>query len=455
MIKKPRIVIIGGVAAGPAAAARAARINPDAEIILYEKGSTISYATCDLTYFISQIIADEKKLVAYSPDQFSQKKGVIVRTRHRVEKIRPVQKKIYVRDLTTDVVFEDHYDRLILATGSTCFQGAFDKVIAPNFFTLKTIENAVAIRKFIESNRPGNALVLGCGFIGLEMAEAFSVLNIPTTILHQEDYPLPGFECDHRKMIQQVLEQRGIRYFGNVKINGFSQHRKTHQITGINTDVGDFSPDLVLLAWGFRPNVDLAREAGIRLGSDGAISVDEQMRTSIDSIYAAGDCVELKHKVTGRPVYLPLASHAARTGKVAGDNAAGGHSVFKGTTGTVGLKFFDLEITRTGINTVTAKEMGFQPIKETIQSFTQAPLLPGAENIWVSIIADKTSQRLLGANIIGGKGSGLRINPIALALQEKVTIAEFQQTDFVYTPPISPLWDPVLACVNVLARRLK
>ncbi len=450
MSKNLRILVVGGVAAGPAAAARAARVNPDATVVLYEKSQYISYGTCDLPYFISGEITDADALIMYSPSQFQQEKNVQVHTHQLVEKIRPVQRKIQARDLSTNTLYEDQYDRLILATGSTAIQPFPELNACPNLFTLKTLGDAKRLKNYLTAYQPRHAVILGAGFIGLEMTEALRRIGLQVTLLHRDEWPAPGFEPEIRQLLAKKMSDMGVTCLGNSEVTGFLTD--AGRIGVVQTLTASHKADLVLLAWGFAPNTALAKTAGIRLGTSGGIIVDEHLRTSCDGIYACGDCVELKHRLTNRPVWLPLASIAAKTARVAADNAAGRRAVYKGTVGTLGFRFFDLEVARTGLDSAAAGQAGFTPISRTIDSRSHVPLLPGAEKITVTLLADRHSGQLLGGNIIGKAGAALRINPIAIALQQKMTVADFAQADLIYTPPFAPLWDPLLRCANALLK---
>lgn len=454
MKNSPKIIVIGGVAAGPAAAARAARMNPKAQVVLFEQGRHISYGTCDLPFFIQGIIPQADDLVMFTPDQFQREKRVNVFCEQQVDAIYPIQKKIRIRDLSCGASVEDSYDRLILATGSKVRFPAIFPTNAPNLFTLKTLSDARRIKDFITANRPRTALVLGGGYIALEMAEVFVKLGISVTILHQPEKPMPGFERDTQEKILLKLADNHIQYLGQVDILGLAQDWFSKRITMLNTNQGQFYADLVLVAWGFEPNVELARQTGIWLGQTGAIAVDEKMRTSIDHIFACGDCIELKHRVTGRPIYAPAAVHAAKTARVAADNAVGQLAVYKGTVNTLGLTFFDGELARTGLDSAAALSHGFQPISATVTGSNQTPILPGADNLQVTLVADRLTQQLLGANIIGGTGSGLRINPLAVMIQQKMTIPDVLQSDLLYTPALAPLWDPILIAASQVQRKL-
>ncbi len=451
----PKIIIIGGVSAGPAAAARAARMNPEAAIVLYEKDRYVSYRPCNMPYFISGVIRNYEELIVFTPDRLQREKRVQVKIGRQVENIRPVQRRILVRDLASNSIYEDPYDRLILATGSKARQPFSQMTGCPNFFTLKTLSDALRLKDYIRSHRPQKAVILGASLVALEMVEALLQAGLQIVVLHRSDLPAPNFEETGRRLILEKMKEKNIAYHGNIRVSGFSRDSATGLVSSVETEQGLFSADVVLLAWGFEPNVDLAKTAGIRLGSTGGIIVDEQMRTSHDSIYACGDCIELKQQLTGRPVYLPLATHAIKTGRIAADNAAGMRAVYKGTVGTIGFQFFDLEAARTGLSTESASDAGFRPVSQTIRERSRSELMPAAEKMSVTLIADSRSGRLLGANIIGKAGAGLRIDLIAIALQQKMTVHDLGQADFLYSPRLAPLWDPVIVCANVLQKQLE
>lgn len=454
-----RIVVIGGLAAGPSAASKAKRVNPDAEVILFEQSDHISYGICEIPYFIQGIIEDERQLIAYTPEQLKEKKGVDVKIRHRVEKILPTKRKLVVRDLEKDDLIEFSYDKAIIATGSRSRRLHVSNEDSPNVFIVKSYDDGLRIREFLDKEQPRKAVLVGGGYIGMEMSEALVARGIDVTILHRSELPMAGLELETRKAVADKLVEKGVHFVPGVQAEAFTCEKGSPSIKArvgrVLTNKGTFDCDLVILSLGVEPNCSLARDAGVSLGATGAIRTDEKQLTRTDNIYAAGDCCEVKNLVNNRPMYLPLATVASRAARVAGENAAGGRAVFRGAIRAVAVKVFDLEVAQVGLGTEEARESGFDVATEVIRSNSRVPFMPGSKEVSVKIIIDKKSKRVLGANLFGGEGAALRANTLAIAVQHKLTVDEVSQLDLIYAPPFSPLWDPILVAANVSKKTWK
>jgi NADPH-dependent 2,4-dienoyl-CoA reductase/sulfur reductase-like enzyme len=453
---KRRIIVIGGLAAGPSAASKAKRVNPDADVTLFEQDEYISYGICEIPYYIQGLIGDENKLIAYTPERLRQEKGVVVKIRHRVEKILPGSRKVVVRDLEKDVVSEYPYDKAIIATGSKSRRLNIPNENASNVFVVKTYEGGMKIRKYLEDEHPRKAALIGGGYIGMEMAEALASRGIETTLLHRSELPMAGLEPETRQAVADQLIGNGVRFVPNVTIGGLvsaqSRSPEPRRVTRIVTNKGTYDCDLVILSIGVEPNCELAKEAGISLGVTGAIRVDEKQQTRADNVYAAGDCCEVKNLVNNRPMYIPLATIASKAAWVAGENAAGGRAVFKGAIRAIAVKVFDLEVAQVGLSVLEAQDSGFHATTESIRSHSRVAYMPASKDVNVKLILDKRSKRVLGANLFGGEGIALRANTLAVAIQHKLTVDEVSQLDLVYAPTYSPLWDPILVAANVSKR---
>ncbi|MCK5573067.1 MAG: FAD-dependent oxidoreductase, partial [Bacteroidetes bacterium] len=317
-----RILVIGGVAAGPSAASKAARVDPRAEVMLFEQGNSVSYGICELPYYVSGEV-EEQSLVVHTPESLYREKRVQVRVGHRVEQIIPHRRIIRVRDLATDSVTEERYDKLILATGARPVRLGVDGEDAENVFYLRSLEDGHAVRRFVDEAGPQNAVIVGGGYIGMEMADALRSRGLAVTLVHRHALPLPGFEKRAREKALDVLEARGVRFVPGAEAEQL-EARSGGVVTHVRTTQESCGADLVLLSLGVRPNVRLARECGIRLGPHGGIITDHRQETSRDNIYAAGDCCQVKNLVTNKWMYAPLATIASRAGWTAGENAAGG-----------------------------------------------------------------------------------------------------------------------------------
>jgi NADPH-dependent 2,4-dienoyl-CoA reductase/sulfur reductase-like enzyme len=453
---KRRIIVIGGLAAGPSAASKAKRVNPDADVTLFEQDEYISYGICEMPYYIQGLIGDENKLIAYTPEELKEKKGVLVKIRHKVEKILPAARRVVVRDLERDDVFEYPYDKAIIATGSKSRRLNVSNENASNVFAVKTYEDGLRIRKYLEDEHPGKAVLIGGGYIGMEMAEALASRGIETTLLHRSDLPMAGLELETRQAVADQLIKHGVRFISNVTTERLvpeeSRFSQARRVVRIRTNAGSYDCDLVILSIGVEPNCELAKEAGISLGVTGAIRVDEKQQTRTDNVYAAGDCCEVKNLVSNRFMYIPLATIASKAAWVAGENAAGGRAVFKGAIRAIAVKVFDLEVAQVGLSALEAEESGFDATTEFIRSHSRVAYMPDSKDVNVKLIVDKRSKRVLGANLFGGEGIALRANTLAVAIQHKLTVDEVSQLDLVYAPTYSPLWDPILVAANVSKR---
>jgi CoA-dependent NAD(P)H sulfur oxidoreductase len=450
---KKKIVVVGGVAAGPSAAAKAVRISPESDVILFEATDTISYGICETPYVIGGVIEDEGKLVRYTPQRLQEEKGFSVRTYHYVEAIHPARHEVVVRDLRLRSELRIEYDKLILATGASPKHLGIDGEAARNVFYLHSREDCLAILRYMASESPKEAVIIGAGYVGMEMADAFTARGLGVTILDQGKLPLDRHDLETREKILETLWSHDVHYHAGLMVEGFVKDG-SGKVRHIITNLGSFEGDIVLIAIGIEPNTSLAKEVKIRTGSSGAILTNEQQQTSVDDIYAAGDCAEVKNIVTGKSVYIPLASVASRTGWIAGENAAGGRSSFKGALRAVALKLFDLEIGHVGLSSDEAIAHQFDITSESITSTSKVPIFPGSEDMTIKLIIDRRTKRVLGADLFGKQGTVLRSNILGVAIQQKLTVEDISKLDLSYAPPFSPLWDPILVAANKSKKKI-
>jgi len=448
------LIIIGGVAAGTKAAAKARRDDPDLKITLYTEGRHISYSACGMPYYIEDIIKDEKKLIVRTPEYFKEKENIDIFIRHRVTKILPEEHRVEIINLETGEKFFDQYSKLLIATGARAFVPPIDGVELKNVFVLKEIEDAVAIKEAVNSSR--NVVIAGGGYIGIELLESFSAYNTDITMLERAPQILNNFDADFASQVQNYLTgQKNIKIITNDGIkrligddNGF--------VKQVETDNGNFiDADVVILAIGVRPNIEVAKDAGIEIGEAGAIKVNPRMQTNIADIFAAGDCTETINMVTGKNVWIPLGSTANKMGRVAAINITGGHEEFKGVLGSMAVKAFDFTISKTGLSEKEAKEQGYDYVLAILTHRDKSGYMPDAQDITIKMLAEKISGRLLGAQIIGKGNADKRVNVIATALTAKMTVEEFMQTDLSYAPPYSSSIDPLLVAAQILQSKLK
>jgi NADPH-dependent 2,4-dienoyl-CoA reductase/sulfur reductase-like enzyme len=450
---RQRILVIGGLAAGPAAASKAKRTNRNAEVILFEQSEHISSGICEVPYYIGNIITGADTLSPFSPLDFERTRGVKVHTLHRVEEIQTVKKHIVVRDLYHDKMLPFDYDKLILATGSKTKSIGMAGENARNVFHVKSLADGLAIKHFVDEEKPKRAVIIGGGYVAVEMCEALRTLGLETTLLHRDELPMSKLEPDARKEVLAELMKNAVRFHSNQTLKALSPDA-TGKVLEVVTKTGRFPSDLVILAVGVEPHADLAKSIRVRLGTFGGILTDQHQTTSVDSIYAAGDCCEVKNLVNNRWMYAPLATYAARQGWVAGENASGGNAIFKGAIRAIAVKAFGLEVASVGLNTKEAEESGLNSITEHIVGDSSIPFYPGSGKVHIIVIADKKSRRLIGANVVGGNGSALRANILGVAIQQKMTVEELTKLDLLYSPPFSPLWDPILTAAHQLSKKM-
>jgi NADPH-dependent 2,4-dienoyl-CoA reductase/sulfur reductase-like enzyme len=443
-----RLVVIGGCAAGMSAASKARRLNPDLEIVVYEKTGFVSYASCGLPYYVSGLIEDHNKLVVRTPAQFA-KQGVEVHLHHEVTEIDTENRRVRVTNLEDGHSWYESYDKLLIATGGR-------PTMLPDFslgdlgmvFAMRAVEDGVAVRDFVQREKPKHAVIIGAGYIGLEMAESFHELGLETTVIGRPPQVLKRFDADMAQLVQDELESKGIRLSlgDEVKaLEGDAQGRVRRVVSSKAT----FEADLVLLAMGVRPNAALTKTAGVALGETGAIATDPQMRTNLPGVLAAGDCAEAYHRITGRSAYIPLATTANKQGRVAGTNLGGGHAEFEGIVGTAITKALDVYAALTGLAEKEARALGYAVQSTTIQAGSRAHYYPGGRPMHVKLVVEEGSGRLLGGQIVGDEGAGPRINVLATALHKDMMIEELSRLDLAYVPPIAPVWDPLLVAANV------
>lgn len=432
-----RLVVIGAVAAGTSAAAKARRNNEDAEIVIYERDSYISYSGCGMPYYLGGEVDEAEKLTPRDPAFFKGKYNIDILTGHEVVAINSEAKTLEVRELSTGKMIEDTYDTLIISTGASPFIPPIKGVEGKNVFSLRNIGDMNSIKAFIDGEGPKSAAIVGTGFIGLEVCEALMGLGIDVTLIERLPHVTPGLDSDMAVYVQDHLEEKGV----NV-ITGASAAEITKD--GVVLEDGStVEADFVLLATGVRPNVDLAKQAGVELGPTGAIEVDKYMRTSIEGIYACGDCAQQFHVVTVKPVYRPLGSTANKMGRIAGDCSTGGGLEFRGVLGTGIFRVFDMTVALTGLSEREAKEEGYDVVV-IHNTKPDKPEYMGGKEMVIKGIADRATGRVLGAQIVGYGGVDKRIDVFATAITFKAKAEDLFHLDLAYAPPYSTTKDPVM-----------
>lgn len=432
-----RFVMIGAVAAGTSAAAKARRNSEDAEIVIYEKDSFISYSGCGMPYYIGGEVESADELTPRDPAFFKSKYHVDIFTRHEVLSIHPDKKSLEIKNLSTGEVFTDRYDKLVIATGAHAVVPPIKGVDGTNVFTLRNISDMNRIKAFIDQAHPKSAAIIGTGFIGLEVCENLKRLGINVTLIEKLPQVTPGLDSDMAVYVKEHLEKNGVTVLTGASVEGI-----THDGVFLS-DGGTVDAEVVLVSTGVRPNTELAAAAGIELGVTGAIRVNAKMQTNLPDIYACGDCIEQFHAVTGKPVYRPLGSTANKTGRIAGDNISGGSLAFRGILGTGIFQIFGMTVAQTGLSEREAKEQGYDVVVcHNIKP--NKPEYMGGKEMVIKGIADKTSGRLLGAQIVGFDGVDKRIDVFVTAITYKAKAEDLFHLDLAYAPPFSTTKDPVM-----------
>lgn len=430
-----RVVIIGAVAAGTSAATEIRRNDKEAEIIIYDKDKYISYAGCGMPYYISNEFKNLNELIPRDPEFFKTKSNINIITGHEVLSINPQAKEVTVKNILTDKVFQNTYDKLVIATGATPGIPEIKGVDRKNVFLLRNINDMNKIKDFIEDESPKKAAIIGSGFIGMEMCESFKSLGMDVTLIARSSVS-KGIDNDMSVYIEDYLKEKGINVYTNTS---------TEEITEKGVITGDGSiveADIILIAAGIRPNVELAKEAGVELGVTGAIKVDKYMRTNVTDIYSCGDCTEVYNCVTGKPVYRPLGSTANKTGTIAGSNISGRSEKFRGILGTGIYRIFDMTVGQTGLSEEEAKRQGYKVVV-TIDKKTDKPEYMGGKPIIIKAVADKESGILLGAQAIGFDGVDKRLDVLVTVISLKAKAEDLIHLDLAYSPPYSIPRDPV------------
>ncbi len=443
-----RIIVIGGDAAGMSAASRARRNSPESEVVVYEKGSYVSYSACGMPFFIGGVVPDFDSLIHYPLSKFTGERRIDVHINSEVLEINPERKEVVVN--SSEGKFSDHYDALVIATGARAripdeFSGLKGVYTLRTLNELRTMEDAVKSAK--------DAVIVGAGYIGLEMAEAFTKRGIKVSIIQRSERILRGLDREMMETVKETLKRNGIDILLNSRIDKINS--ENGKITGVTTGSRYIPADLLFVSVGVIPNSEIAVNAGILTGVSNAIKVNERMETNIRGIYAAGDVATTRNMVNGKDTYFPLATGSNKEGRTAGENAVGGSAEYAGICATEVVKVFDLEIGRVGLSDEEALESGFKPVFSTITSTSRASYYPGATTITIKLMADLGTHRLIGANLMGKEGVAKRLDVLASAMYSKLMVEDLTKIDYSYSPPFSPTWEPIGVAADVLLGKLK
>jgi CoA-dependent NAD(P)H sulfur oxidoreductase len=445
-----RLVVVGGVAAGTKAASRARRLDPEMEITVYQEEPEPSISECGLPYLLSGVVKERENLIARTPEKFAAN-DIEVLVRHRVEKIDPAARELSVRDLKTGEVFDDTYDRLVIATGARAVLPPIPGAELEGVFKLRFLTDSDEIGRYIEEQSPKKATIVGGGYIGLELAENLCRLGMEVSMIEGEDRVALAYGHEVSERVEAELEAHGVGVYTGERVEEFTGEGR---VMGVKFGDTEMETDLVIVGVGIKPCVDLAEDAGVEIGPTGAIRVDRYMKTSLPDVWAAGDCVETTNLVSGRPAWVPLGDTANQMGRVAGTNAASsaGEDVleFPGVLGTGIFKVFDLGVGKTGLSEREATDAGFEVLSVGLWANDRAAYYPGAGKVFLKLIADGETGRLLGAES-AGTGAAKLTDICATALWGKLSYPDLVNIDLAYSPPYGPALSPVIQAATILS----
>ena len=436
-----KVVIIGGVAGGATAAARIRRLDEQAEIVVFERSGFISYANCGLPYYIGGTIEDENNLTLQTPESFWRRFRVKMNVHHEATAIHPDSKTVTVKNLENGKILTESYDKLVLSHGAKPIKPRFDGIDSDKIFTLRTVEDTLRLKKYTDEHHPKSAVVVGGGFIGIEVAENLRELGIDVTLVEAADQLMAPFDRDMASFIHAEIRKNGIHLMLDTMVEGFADTDCGIDVKLKNAPT--LHTDMVVMAIGVAPETTLAKNTGIELGIKGSIVVNDKMETSIPDVYAVGDAVQIKNFVTDTDTLISLAGPANKQGRVAADNICGGDSHYTGGQGSSVIKIFDMTAATTGINEKTAKSLGIATDKVILSPMSHAGYYPGGKIMTLKVLFEKDTYRLLGAQIVGFDGVDKRIDVLATAIRAGIKAYELTELDLAYAPPYSSAKDPV------------
>ena len=441
-----KIVIIGGIAAGMSAAAKARRVSKDAEIIVYEMGELISFGACGLPYYVGDFFSNPNYMLARTVTKM-QDSGVDVKVLHQVLSVDAESKCVEVKDLQTNEVFTQDYDKLMVASGASVIIPPFKNIGLSNIFTLTKMEDGKLMKELAMKPEIKDVTIIGAGFIGIEVVEAMKKLGKHVRLIQRGSRVFNRiFDERITDLMQGELLEHGVELVLNEGVVGFEGEGVVKEV---RTDKNSYQTDLVVIATGFKPNTSFLEGSGLKTLGNGAIVVNEKAETSIKDIYSAGDCATVPHMLTKEDVYIPLATGANKLGRVAGENMAGGEAVYPGSLGSACVKVMDYEAAITGIGEETAKKMGIECSSVFVKDKNQTGYYPNQQDIYIKLVYEKDTKVILGGETLGKNGAALRIDVIAIAIKAKMTTEDLGMMDFCYAPPISKTWDALNVAGNV------
>lgn len=441
-----KVIIVGGIAAGTSAAAKLRRVDPNAEIIIYEKSDIVSFGACGLPYYVGDFFYDSNNMIARTPEAFI-KSGVEVKTLHEVISIDFNNKKVKIKNLKDNKEFEDFYDKLMIATGATSIIPPIKNINLKNVYTLKTMEDGKNLKNLISNNENKKVAIVGAGFIGLEAVEAAKHCGKEVSIFQLDDRILKDvFDKEITDLLEEELKSQEVNLYLNEIVTELIGEDK---VTKIRTNNREVEAEIVIIATGVRPNTEFIKDSGIKMLSNGAIVVDEYGKTSIEDVYAAGDCATINQIVTKEHGYVPLATGANKLGRIVGENLGGKSVAFQGSLSSSCLKVMNMEAGRTGITEEKAKSFGLDYKTAFITDMNQTSYYPGQNKIYVKLIYDAKTNVILGGQVAGYKDAVQRVNVLAACIFGKFTTKQLGMLDLCYSPPFSRTWDVLNVAGNV------
>ncbi len=448
-----KIVVVGANAAGLSAASKARRNNPQAEIIVLEQGGDISYGACGLPYYISGVIEKAESLIAVSLEDFREKRNIDIRLFQKALSFNARQKLVEVENLSEKSIYRLNYDRLIISTGASAVRPPVKGFDHPRVFVLRTLQDGRHIRSFIEKEKPQRAVVIGGGYIGLEMAEALHRRGMQVSVVEMRPQIMPNMDADMAELLQKELNTHQVQTFTGTAV---TEIREIEGVLHCYLSEGrTLQADMVVMSVGIKPNTELARSGGVQLGKTGAIEVDDRMQTNVRHVYAAGDCAEARDRVLNKNTWVALGTTANKQGRVAGDNASGGRSRFLGITSTSAVKVFDLEVALCGLSSNLIEKYKLDAKSVTVKTGSRAGYYPGSQKMTIKLWFKAADGKLLGAQMVGKEGVSKRIDVLATALARKMTVEEISELDLSYSPPFAPVWDPVLIAAGQALKQVR
>jgi NADPH-dependent 2,4-dienoyl-CoA reductase/sulfur reductase-like enzyme/rhodanese-related sulfurtransferase len=449
-----KLIIIGGVAGGATAAARARRLDENAEIIIFERGEHISFANCGLPYYIGGVIKKRDSLLVTTPKALNDRYNSDVRTFCEVISIDREKRLVTVKDIKTNNTFQESYDKIILSPGADPIKPPVEGIDSDNIFNLRNIPDTDRIKAFVDLNKPGSAVIVGGGFIGLEMAENLMQRGVKITIVEMLDQVMAPLDFEMAALVRAHMEEKGVDCQLGNGVKSFSENKGKIKVSTANGQ--DIECDMVILSVGIKPENRLAKDAGLEIGGRGGIKVDAKMRTSDPDIYAVGDAVEITDFISGDRTMTALAGPANKQGRIAADNAMGRGSLFGGTLGTAIVKVFDLTVASTGHSEKSLKRDNVAHLASYTHSWSHATYFPGAKMMAIKLMFSPEDGKILGAQIVGADGVDKRIDVIATAIKGSMTVYDLEELELAYAPPYSSAKDPVniagFAAANILKK---